>query len=38
LTLWPVKPAAFSMLADRSIAQPLTKPDGSNRPAGQSVK
>ena len=37
-TLWLVQPAALSMAAACSMAHPLTRPDGSKRPPGQSVK
>src|SRR5580700_8793854 len=38
LTLCSAEPAAVSIAAARSMAQPLTYPDGSNRPPGRVVK
>src|ERR1700722_10209096 len=38
LTLCSAEPAAVSIAAARSMAQPFTYPDGSNRPPGQVVK
>ena len=38
LTLCSAEPAAVSISAARSMAQPFTYPDGSNRPPGLTVK
>src|ERR1700722_16734910 len=38
LTLCSAEPAAVSIAAARSMAQPFTYPDGSNRPPGHAVK
>ena len=38
LTLCSAEPAVVSIAAARSMAQPFTYPDGSNRPPGRTVK